>query len=169
MERFCPPPSARNNTSSITFGCLPMQTPPTPTPIHAPCSVMDERSCCSPGDAAPGRTMFGLLLALSPDTASCAEPGCGLTLPYMPLGEGLLPLLLLGLPEGSRPGSGGTGTKNSSSGSDGGLLRCRSQGFRTSGSTTPGAPWDHINPRTNTACVVLEIVWSDLRTRSALF
>ena len=114
---------------------------------HPPCSVMDERSCCSPGDPAPGRTMFGLLLALSPDTASCAEPGCGLTLLYMPpLGEGLLPLLLLGLPEGSRPGSGGTGSGNSSSGSIGRALGRRKQGGKTGSSARPEASCSQIKP-----------------------
>lgn len=44
--------------------------------------------------------MLGLLLDRRPDTASAAEPSCGLGLPSMALGEGLLPLLLPGLPAG---------------------------------------------------------------------
>jgi hypothetical protein len=48
--------------------------------------------------------MLGLLLERSAATAS----GCGLGLRIMPLGDGLLPLLLLGLPDSKPPWSGAT-------------------------------------------------------------
>jgi hypothetical protein len=83
-------------------------------PCNSPCSVTEDRSCwsaaaCPTGDPAPCRTpgnlaMLGLLLVRSPTTASC----CGLGLRIMPLGDGLLPLLLLGLPDSKPPWRGVT-------------------------------------------------------------